>query len=473
MSDKPIILYWIRRDLRVSDNPALTDALKTGAQVIPVFIYDDWFSQLGAAPKFRLEKSLESLQKRYADLGSYVIIRQGAAITVLRELINETGATSVIWSRDLDPMAISRDSKIKKDLKESGVSVTSYRGQVLFEPWTVSTKTGGFYRVYTPFWNSVRDRSVEPSFEVPNCVSSPSKKPATLTVKDLDLAIEMSRGRKILSQYVEAGELAAQTKLKKFLDGPVVNYSEDRNIPQLNGTSSLSDHLAWGEISPNQCWNSTFPMVLDGVQGSETFLKELVWRDFAYHLIYHTPHIVSGNWRPEWDAFPWRTDPNHDDVIAWKQGRTGIPFVDAAMREMYVTGRMHNRGRMIVASFLTKHLMTHWRIGLDWFSDCLIDWDPASNAMGWQWSAGSGPDATPYFRVFNPVTQLQKFDPNGIYTMRWIAELSDKPSATSLSYFNAMPKHWNFSEESVYPPPITSPEEGRNRALEAYSSRGF
>ena len=165
MSDKPIILYWIRRDLRVSDNPALTDALKTGAQVIPVFIYDDWFSQLGAAPKFRLEKSLESLQKRYADLGSYVIIRQGAAITVLRELINETGATSVIWSRDLDPMAISRDSKIKKDLKESGVSVTSYRGQVLFEPWTVSTKTGGFYRVYTPFWNSVRDRSVEPSFE--------------------------------------------------------------------------------------------------------------------------------------------------------------------------------------------------------------------------------------------------------------------------------------------------------------------
>ena len=292
MSDKPIILYWIRRDLRVSDNPALTDALRTGAQVLPVFIYDDWFSQLGAAPKFRLEKSLESLQKRYADLGSYVIIRQGAAITVLRELINETGATSVIWSRDLDPMAISRDSKIKKDLKESGVSVTSYRGQVLFEPWTVSTKTGSFYRVYTPFWNSVRDRSVEPSFAAPNCVSSPVKKPETLTVKDLDLAIEMSRGHKILSQYVEAGELAAQTKLKKFLDGPVVNYSEDRNIPELNGTSSLSDHLAWGEISPNQCWNSTFPMVLDGIQGSETFLKELVWRDFAYHLIYHTPHIV-------------------------------------------------------------------------------------------------------------------------------------------------------------------------------------
>jgi deoxyribodipyrimidine photo-lyase len=272
---------------------------------------------------------------------------------------------------------------------------------------------------------------------------------------------------------VEVGELAAQTKLKKFLDGPVVNYSDDRNIPQINGTSLLSDHLAWGEISPNQCWNGTFPMVINGVQGSETFLKELVWRDFAYHLIYHTPHIVSKNWRQEWDAFPWRTDPNHSDVLAWKQGRTGIPFVDAAMREMYVTGRMHNRGRMIVASFLTKHLMTHWRIGLDWFSECLIDWDPASNAMGWQWSAGSGPDATPYFRVFNPVTQLQKFDPEGIYTKRWIAELSDNPSASSLAYFKAIPKHWKFDKESVYPSAITSPEEGRNRALEAYSTRGF
>ena len=207
--------------------------------------------------------------------------------------------------------------------------------------------------------------------------------------------------------------------------------------------------------------------------GAETFLKELVWREFAYHLIYHTPHIVSKSWREEWEAFPWRTDSNHEDVIAWKQGRTGIPFVDAAMREMYETGRMHNRGRMMVASFLTKHLMTHWRIGLEWFSDCLIDWDPASNAMGWQWSAGSGPDATPYFRVFNPVTQLQKFDPKGIYTKRWIAELSDTPSDTSLSYFDAMPKHWKFDKESVYPSAIVSPEEGRKRALEVYSNRGF
>ena len=473
MLDKQVILYWIRRDLRISDNPALSEVVNSGALVVPVFIYDEWFSALGAAPKFRLEKSLLSLQKQYEGLGSYLLIKKGPALCILHDLIKETRATSVVWARDLDPKAIARDTEIKKDLKANGISVTSYRGQVLFEPWTVSTKTGGFYRVYTPFWNSVRDRDVERSLQSPKSVSSPSSRPNSLSVGDLNLGNKMSRGRKILSQYMEAGELAAQIKLRKFLDGPVINYSDDRNIPQINGTSSLSDHLAWGEISPNQCWNSTFPMVADGVQGAETFLKELVWRDFAYHLIYHTPHIVNKNWREEWDAFPWRTDPNHRDVLAWKQGRTGIPFVDAAMREMYVTGRMHNRGRMIVASFLTKHLMTHWRIGLDWFSECLIDWDPASNAMGWQWSAGSGPDATPYFRVFNPVTQLQKFDPEGIYTKRWIAELSDTPSASSLAYFKAIPKHWKFDKESVYPSAITSPEEGRNRALEAYSSRGF
>ena len=459
--------------MRISDNPALIEAINSGALVVPVFIYDEWFSELGAAPKFRLEKSLLFLQKQYEGLGSYLLIKKGPAGSILRDLIKETRATSVVWARDLDPKAIARDSEIKKDLKAQGISVKSFRGQVLFEPWTVSTKTGGFYRVYTPFWNSVRDRDVERSLQSPKSVSSPSLMPNTLSVGDLNLGNNISRGRKILSQYVEAGELAAQTKLRKFLDGPVINYSDDRNIPQINGTSLLSDHLAWGEISPNQCWNSTFPMLINGVQGSETFLKELVWRDFAYHLIYHTPHIVSKNWRQEWDAFPWRTDPNHSDVLAWKQGRTGIPFVDAAMREMYVTGRMHNRGRMIVASFLTKHLMTHWRIGLDWFSECLIDWDPASNAMGWQWSAGSGPDATPYFRVFNPVTQLQKFDPEGIYTKRWIAELSDNPSASSLAYFKAIPKHWKFDKESVYPSAITSPEEGRNRALEAYSTRGF
>ncbi|MEM1432248.1 MAG: FAD-binding domain-containing protein, partial [Pseudomonadota bacterium] len=199
----------------------------------------------------------------------------------------------------------------------------------------------------------------------------------------------------------------------------------------------------------------------------------LVWREFAYHLLYHTPHLTSDNWRQAWAAFPWNEDATTPEAVAWTQGRTGIEFVDAAMREMYVTGTMHNRGRMIVASYLTKHLMCHWKIGMRWFEDHLVDWDPASNAMGWQWSAGSGPDATPYFRVFNPVTQLEKFDPRRVYVDRWIAEGRRHPSATALSYFDAVPRHWGLSASAPYPAPIVDPKAGRQRALDAYANRDF
>jgi deoxyribodipyrimidine photo-lyase len=212
--------------------------------------------------------------------------------------------------------------------------------------------------------------------------------------------------------------------------------------------------------------------LFDGVSGTEVFMKQLGWREFAYHLMHHTPRILVSNWKEGWDAFPWNTDDT-DEVMAWKQGRTGIPFVDAAMRELYVTGRMHNRGRMIVASYLTKHLMTDWRVGQKWFEHCLIDWDPACNAMGWQWSAGSGPDATPYFRVFNPVTQLDKFDKNRDYVNRWIAEGHSNPHEDASSYFKATPMSWNLSADAPYPSPIVTPEQGRKRALSAYEARTF
>ena len=211
----------------------------------------------------------------------------------------------------------------------------------------------------------------------------------------------------------------------------------------------------------------------EGKAGAETFLKELVWREFAYHLMHHTPRLLDSNWKEDWDAFPWNTDERRSEVQRWKQGRTGIQFVDAAMREMYVTGRMHNRGRMIVASYLTKHLLCHWKIGQHWFGDCLIDWDPASNAMGWQWSAGSGPDATPYFRVFNPVTQLDKFDRDRAYVKRWIAEGRKNPTDTALSYFEAIPESWNMSPEDPYPEPVVAADKGRQVALDAYENRGF
>lgn len=211
----------------------------------------------------------------------------------------------------------------------------------------------------------------------------------------------------------------------------------------------------------------------DGKPGAETFLKELVWREFAYHLMWHTPRILTDNWREEWQAFPWNEDERKAEVQAWMQGRTGIRFVDAAMREMYVTGRMHNRGRMIVASYLTKHLMCHWKVGLNWFEECLIDWDPASNAMGWQWSAGSGPDATPYFRVFNPVTQLDKFDKDRSYVSRWLAEAYRTPHEDALSFYKAIPRSWSMSSGDAYPEPIVAPDVGRKRALSAYQNRSF
>ena len=210
----------------------------------------------------------------------------------------------------------------------------------------------------------------------------------------------------------------------------------------------------------------------EGARGAEHFLKEVVWREFAYHLVWHTPHILTRNWREGWDAFPWDSEES-DNVLAWKQGRTGIKFVDAAMREMYVSGTMHNRARMIVASYLTKHLMAHWQIGQRWFEDCLIDWDPASNAMGWQWTAGCGPDAAPYFRIFNPETQLEKFDADGAYQVQWLAEGRAHPSDTALSYFDAVPESWGLLPSDPYPEPIVALDVGRNRALAAYEARDF
>ncbi|MFU8779122.1 MAG: cryptochrome/photolyase family protein, partial [Roseovarius sp.] len=261
--------------------------------------------------------------------------------------------------------------------------------------------------------------------------------------------------------------------LHAFADGAIADYKEARNFPAVDATSNLSENLTYGEISPRQCWHAGQRALQVGANGAEHWLKELVWREFAYHLMFHTPHILSGNWRTDWDAFPWSDDAEHPEVMAWKQGRTGEPFVDAAMREMYVTGKMHNRARMIVASYLTKHLMTDWKIGLNWFADCLTDWDPASNAMGWQWAAGCGPDAAPYFRVFNPETQLDKFDPQGSYTRRWIAEGQRTPPDTALDYFKAIPRHWGLGPAMAYPGRIVDLARGRQRALEAYEARGF
>lgn len=473
MTDTPPTILWLRRDFRLTDHPALAAAIDAGGPVIPVFVHDAEVERLGAAPKWRLGLAAEKFSATLEAMGSRLILRQGDPLEVLRALIKETGAKAVYWSRLYDPGAIARDKAVKAGLKADGIDAESHRGHLLFEPWTVETKTGGFYRVYSPMWRAVKDRDVPQPLKAPFRMPAPDAWPASDTLKDWRMGAAMNRGAEICRPHQCVGEAAAQDRLAWFLDGPIDPYKDNRNLPGHDGTSNLSENLAVGEISPAQCWHAGMRAREEGAGGAEHWVKEVVWREFAYHLIYHTPQITHRNWREDWDAFPWSEDAGSEAVTRWKQGRTGVPFVDAAMREMYVTGRMHNRGRMIVASYLTKHLMTHWRIGMEWFDECLTDWDPASNAMGWQWAAGSGPDAAPYFRIFNPETQLEKFDPKGVYPARWIAETARKPSDTGLSFFDAIPRSWDLKPDARYPEPLVTLSEGRNRALAAYESRSF
>lgn len=469
MSNTPI-LFWFRRDLRLADHEGLTAAAAAGRPVIPVFICDEVVETHGAAPKWRLGLGVEKFAEALEGIGSRLILRRGPALEVLQALVRETGAEAVWWSRAYDPAAIARDTNVKAGLTADGVDAQSHKGHVLFEPWTVETKTGGFYKVYTPMWKAVRDRALAADIVAVSELCAPATWPVSDDIADWQLGAAMNRGGAIVAKHVCVGEAVASARLAEFIEDRIAAYNEARDQMATRGTSQLSENLTYGEISPRQCWHAGWAALRDGKSGAEVFLKELVWREFAYHLAFHTPHIINGNWRPEWDAFPWNSDDTAD-VIAWKHGRTGIQLVDAAMREMYVTGYMHNRGRMIVASYLTKHLMTHWKVGQAWFDDCLIDWDPASNAMGWQWSAGSGPDATPYFRVFNPATQAEKFDPDRAYRARYLGELFANSGTEAADFYTAIPRAWGLSDKDDYPKPVVALDVGRQRALNAYKTR--
>ncbi|WP_424927252.1 cryptochrome/photolyase family protein [Amaricoccus tamworthensis] len=466
MANAPVI-FWLRRDFRLGDHPGLTEAAATGRPVIPVFILDEVVETHGAAPKWRLGLVVEHFTEQLEKIGSRLIIRQGKALEVLRDLIKETGAEAVYWTRAYDPDAVARDKDVKSALKDDGLEAESHPGHVLFEPWTVETKSGGFYKVYTPMWKAVRDRDIAECLPAITELQPPDTWPDSEDLADLKMGDAMRRGADIVKKHVSVGESAAVGRLGSFIANGIESYKDKRDLPSGNGTSRLSENLTYGEISARRCWHAGWRAVQEGKRGAETFLKELVWREFAYHLVYHTPEIVSENWNGDWDGFPWKDD--RKDALRWKQGRTGIEMVDAAMREMYVTGTMHNRSRMIVASYLTKHMMTHWKVGKAWFEDCLIDWDPASNALGWQWVAGCGPDAAPYFRVFNPETQGDKFDSDGDYRNRFIAEGRSQPAQDALDYFEAIPESWGLSPEDDYPSPVVGLREGREAALDAYS----
>lgn len=468
MGTEHTTILWFRRDLRLEDHRALSAAAERGT-IVPLFIHDASVEALGAAPKMRLEMSLKALASDLEAHGLSLIFRRGDPHEVLSEMIAETGATAVFWSRRYDPAGVAIDTAIKEELSRDGIDARSLAGTLLFEPWTVETGQGGPYRVYTPFWKAVRAREVPDVLQVPELVGS-DRGASSDQPEDWHLSRDMHRGRAIVAEHVQAGERAALGKLNRFIDERIDAYKAERDFLDRAVTSELSDALSLGEISPAQCWHAAQRAMQEGAQGAEHFLKELVWREFAWHLMWHFPNLAQDNWRREWDAFPWIEDSSDPNFLAWCQGRTGVAIVDAAMREMYVTGKMHNRARMVAASYLTKHLGVHWRLGLAWFEACLVDWDVASNAMGWQWVAGSGPDAAPYFRIYNPDTQADKFDPKEQYRRRWLAEPYGNPTETALQFFEAAPRSWLLDSLEAPTVPIVGLKEGRAAALAAYEN---
>lgn len=462
------VLWWVRRDLRLGDNPGLAAVAASGRPVIPVFILDPQTEAMGAAALWRLGLGLDVYAQALERIGSHLVLRRGPALEVLATLAQETGAEAVHWGRLYDPEARARDTEVKAALRARGLTAQSHPGHLLWQPWEVATGQGGHFKVYSPFWRAAHRLGVAAPAPRVDRLIPPGAWPATDRLADWALGARMRRGAAVVAPHLAVGEAAAARRLSAFLEGPLPDYRTARDFPARPATSRLSENLTLGEIGPRAVWHAA-QRRLDEGRGCEHFLKELAWREFAWHLLYHVPDLATANFREGWDDFPWRGDS--PDAERWRRGLTGVPLVDAGMREMYVTGSMHNRARMIVASYLTKHLMTHWRVGLAWFQECLVDWDPASNAMGWQWVAGSGPDAAPYFRIFNPEGQAERFDPDRAYVRRFVAELSPAPGPEALAYFDAVPRAWGLDPRAAYPSPLIGLDEGRQRALAAYGAR--
>ena len=447
----------------------LSAAVATGRPLVPVFVLDPETEALGAAALWRLGLSVAEFAGQLAGIGSRLVLRRGSALTVLRDLAVESGAAGVWWQRLYDPEAVARDTAVKAGLRAVGLGADSHSGHLLIEPWQVLTGQGGPYQVYTPFWRALRQRDMPGLLAAPRGLRPPAVWPASDRLDDWALGRRMQRGAAVARPWQYPGEAAAQQRLHGFLSDKLGRYAGERDLMARDAGSGLSQNLTYGEISPRALWHGGMQALEAGQSGAETFLREVAWREFAYHLIYHTPRIATVNWRDGWADFPWAGEG--DAAEAWRRGCTGEPLVDAAMREMYVTGTMHNRARMIAGSYLTKHLLTDWRIGQAWFAECLTDWDPAANAMGWQWVAGCGPDAAPYFRVFNPETQATKFDADGTYRRRHLADGQRDPGPDALRFYDAIPRSWQMRPSIMPRKPLISLADGRIRALAAYAQR--
>ncbi|WP_366524226.1 deoxyribodipyrimidine photo-lyase [Henriciella sp.] len=466
-------LVWLRNDLRLDDHPAIAAADKRSGGVICVYILEETQSlrKRGGASFWWLDKSLKALRSDISELGGKLVCRRGDPETIIPALVKETDAGAVYWGRRYGKAEREIDSRIKSDLKESDVEAESFNTSLLTEPWEIKTQSGGYYKVFTPYWRAVRS-----VYEAP----APCARPTSLQgqgvegerIEDWGLHPSKPDWSTGFDRMWTPGEAGAKERLESFLDEGLRAYDNMRNRPDRDGTSGLSPHLHNGEISPAQIWRAVKSKLDHGFKqdaSAWSFLSEIAWREFSYVLLYYNPEMGWENYDRKFDAMPWKKDTSA--LETWQKGLTGYPIVDAGMRQLWETGWMHNRVRMIVASFLTKHLMVHWRDGEDWFWDTLVDADPASNAAGWQWTAGSGADASPYFRVFNPITQGEKFDESGAYVRRWCPELADLPDKVLHSPWTASKEvleKANIKLGKTYPHPMIDHSEGRARALEAW-----
>lgn len=472
---KPVVV-WFRSDLRLADHNALAAAVATGAPLVLLFVLDDktagaW--RRGAASRWWLDKSLRAFAAEIAKRGNRLILRQGLAAEVLPAIVAETGATAVYFSRAYEPWAVQLEKDLHTIFEAEGIAFKRYGGRLLREPEDIRTKTGDVYKVYTPFWKALSgDFAPAPPRKAPKALPALSTSLASDDIDDWHLHPQKPDWSKGFVEVWQPGEAGAHDRLSAFLDEALASYADDRNRPDKPGTSRLSPHLHFGEITPAQCWVAATHAASRNKgadKGLQTFLKEIAWREFSYTLLFHWPTLPEEPFREEFAAFPWK--PDNAALKAWQQGMTGYPIVDAGMRELWATGYMHNRVRMVVASFLIKDLLIPWQDGEAWFWDTLVDADLASNAASWQWVAGSGADAAPYFRIFNPVTQGEKFDPDGTYVRQWVPELKDLPASVIHAPWLASDadlKAANVVIGKTYPSPIVDHAEARRRALAAY-----
>ncbi len=472
---KPAIV-WFRQDLRLADNPALDHACRSGAPIVAVYVFDELspdIRPMGAAQKWWLHHSLAALADDLDTRGNRLIFRRGAAEDVVTDLAAETGAQTVYWNRRYGDGEEAVDSAIKLRLENEGLDVTSFDGILMHEPSKVRTGSGKYYKVYTPFWKNLAENlSVRTPLGVPETISPANEDLTSDTLDDWHLLPTAPDWAGGIRATWTPGETAAHADLDAFLSDDLQDYDTARDRPGPDRTSRMSPRLRHGEVSPHQLWHAAQDgrRTADG-KARETWLKELVWREFSYHLLHHNPDLHERNFNPKFDDFEWREDAG--DLKAWQKGQTGYPIVDAGMRQLWNTGWMHNRVRMIAGSFLVKHLLIDWREGERWFWDCLVDGDPASNAAQWQWVGGTGADASPYFRVFNPIIQAQKFDPEGTYIQRHVPELRNLPA-------EYLPAPWDAPQDvldeagielgKTYPRPIIEHKKGRERALDTLAA---